>query len=309
MSHLIEKIKCIYEYYKPKDKLYERNNIRICAITMNYNDDFHLENWINYYGKELSEKNLIIIDHSSDNNSLRKIKQKECSVINLPRDHFDDSQRADFISGIASSILKYYDVVIYTDCDEILIPDPRKYTGLSDFFSKNKQECYTCIGLNVFNEIYEESRYNSDIPLFEQRKYVRFFSPMCKTLAVTKPVHWYGGFHGSDIETDFGDYSLFMFHMREVDFSQKLRRISVQRKLKWIDALAGYRNQRIPNKQLFEQWGAISLWEKSINFSEIIGHAKYVANNIQKLNNFNIVTMDYFPEKLYVIPSFFKSPF
>lgn len=308
MSDVMGKIRDIYRYYIPKDKQVMRMP-RVCAMTMNYNDNFHLRHWISYYGRELSEKNLFIIDHDSDESSKNIIGERQCSVINLPRDFFDDTQRADFVSGIASSLLRFYDVIIYADCDEIVMPDPRKYTGLIDFFSKNRRDSYTCIGLNVFHDIFEEAPFRHGVPVFSQRRYARFFSPMCKTSAATTPIHWYGGFHGSDLDIDFGDFSLFMFHMRELDFGQKLDRLSFQRDFRWIDEFAGYRNQRIPNKILFEQWMSMAGWQKSDKFHEVFDHAKKVKETAGKVDHFNVVDLNHNPEVLYAIPPYFPSPF
>ena len=39
---------------------------RICAITMARNDNFFLEKWISYYGKQLGEENLYIFLDGKD---------------------------------------------------------------------------------------------------------------------------------------------------------------------------------------------------------------------------------------------------
>ena len=56
---------------------------------------------------------------------------------------------SDFMSGLASSLLKFYDIIIKVDIDEIIVIDSRKYENLIDYFVQNTSNSYTAIGLNV----------------------------------------------------------------------------------------------------------------------------------------------------------------
>ncbi len=304
-SHLTK----IFTSYQPKDKNENKHNPRIAIISNHYNESFHIKHWLDYYTKELGSTNCIIVDHSSTENFRQLIHNYDIGIINLPRNFLDEIQMADFISCLATSLLKFYDIIIHTDIDEIIIPSPNKYNGLVDYFSKNEHNTYTCVGLNVVNEIYQENPYNNEIPLFDQRQYVRFFSPMCKTVAIRQPVHWSPGYHGLNLEINFHDYNLFMFHMREMDFTHRLDRLGQQRKYKRSHPEMNLRNQQISNQQLFNEFLAMTTWPKSADFNQVIEHANFIQNNLSKQDTFNVVNMDYFPQTLYKIPDYFKSPF
>ncbi len=308
-QELFSHLNNINNNYYPLDKKHKQDKPKICLISNHYNESFHLKHFLDYYSKIIGSNNCIIVDHGSDEIFLDIIKSYNVGLINLPRFYLDEVQMSDFMSGLASSLLKFYDIIIKVDIDEIIVIDSRKYENLIDYFVQNTSNSYTAIGLNVVNEIYVENPYVENLSLFEQRKYVRFFSPMCKTIAITDPVHWSPGYHGLNLNINFNDFGLFLFHMREMDFTQRLKRIAFVRNFKRAQPHFNLLNQQISNQQLFYEFTEMASWPKSDNFIEIIEHAKFIQHNIAKEGNFNVVKMDFCPKILYRIPDYFKSPF
>ncbi len=235
--------------------------MRLVCITNTYNEYFNLPIWFRYYSRQVGSENCIIFDHGSDKEALAGLDG--ATIIRLPRSTFDDMRRSRSISNLVNSLLGYVDVACYTDSDEILVPDPRKYADLLDFASKMERPAVTAIGMNILHEIYEEDALRSELPILRQRKYCQYVSAMCKTLITKRDIRWGGGFHSSSEEIFFQD--LYLFHLRSVDLGESLKRLALTRKLDWADANAGL-HQRRENRVLLEFYQHYAAWPKSERF-------------------------------------------
>src|SRR5207245_2233428 len=104
-------------------RLDELSEMRTAVVTFVYNEAVYLPIWRGYYGEIFGEQNLFVIDHSSSDGSTNRL-----GVVNklwLHRDELDEHKRCVFMSSFATALLEYFDTVIYTDCDELLVPDLR----------------------------------------------------------------------------------------------------------------------------------------------------------------------------------------
>ena len=280
--------------------------MKVCCLTNTHNEYFNLPIWARYYTGQFGAENCIILDHGSDKDALQDIHG--ASVIHLPKSHFDDVRRSRAVALFAESMLKYYDAVVYTDCDEILVADPRKFSGLTEMIEKSPIDAITAIGMNVIHDVKSEDPIVIGQSILSQRRYIQFVSPMCKTLATKKPITWGGGFHSSSFPPVFGD--LYLFHLRAADFGETLKRLAVTRKLNWADANAGL-HQRRDNNSLFELFGYYSNWPKTTDFSQV---EEYKAEVLAKVtvnphDHLFYVPRDVNPSNLVEVPSWFGVPF
>jgi hypothetical protein len=117
--------------------------------------------------------------------------------------------------------------VIYADSDELLVPDPRIYSGLQDFCNRMSGPCVTAIGLNIVHDIEQEELIDATKPILRQRSFAQFVSPMCKTLIIKAPIKWGAGFHASTFAPQFSD--LYLLHLRWIDLVECLRRLRISR--------------------------------------------------------------------------------
>lgn len=209
-------------------------NRKIACITMVYNEAEFLPLWVSHYGRHAGIGNLYIIDDGSTDGST---DIKGPNVIKIPKLPFSDARRASFIGDLQKSLLNYYDVVIYTDADEFLVPDPAKYASLAQYCDLLEHENATAVGLNVYHVPSEEpGDLNWSEQIFKQRRFVRFLSAMCKTLITRTPTRWGTGFHRSSPGPRI-DKDLYLFHLKYVDQRRSFARQEVTRNIEW-DAVA-----------------------------------------------------------------------
>lgn len=280
--------------------------MKVCCFTNARDEYFNLPIWAKYYTNQFGPENCIILDHGSEEAALRNTHG--ASIIRLPISEFDDVRRAQAVRHFAESMLKYYDAIVYTDCDEILVADPRKYSGLLEMISKMESDSVTAIGLNVIHDTRTEDPIVDGRSILSQRKYVQFTSPMCKTLISKNPIIWGGGFHSSSHPVSFAD--LYLFHLRAVDFGESLKRLSITRKLTWADKNAGL-HQRRENASLFELFGYYSQWPKTEDFSEVEKFKDDVRNGVVKNPHDHLfyTPLNINVNKLVEIPLWFGEPF
>ena len=136
-------------------------NKKIAAITMARNDEFFLNRWIAYYGKELGEENLYIyldgLDQKTPSkagkSNIKKLPHKEEAV------QQGDKTRILLLSNLANKLFKRgYEIVIGCDCDEFLIVDPALNTSLSEYLSKKSNySSLSGLGMDVGQDLKTES--------------------------------------------------------------------------------------------------------------------------------------------------------
>jgi hypothetical protein len=199
---------------------------------MVYNEGNMLRRWLAHYGRHLGARNLLVIDHGSDDGSTDDIGGAGRMI--LPRGPFDDGQRAEFVSGIQQNLLKYYDAVIYTDCDEFLVPDPRHFFDLRSYISAMKTGCIRAVGINVLHIRDREGPLLVNQGLLNQRGYCQFYSRESKPLIARTPLSWTVGFHACNIKSLI-DPRLLLFHAKFADFDSALARLAVTREMQWSE--------------------------------------------------------------------------
>jgi hypothetical protein len=230
---------------------------KVAGVTMVYNEKNKLPIWTKYYGAQLSAASCYIIDHGTTDGSTDNLAG--FNKIRLARSPQDDEKRTLFVSEIVSALLRYYDYVFYTDCDEILVADPRKFVGIVDYCEKSKPDYITSIGIDVLHRVPEEGPLNPENAVLAQRRYGHYSSAMNKPNLTSKPVKWWPGFHSREVPAKFGD--LFLFHLRYADITQTLQRLALTREMAWVKENAG-EHQRVSDQnmiQMIEQWGRLPI--------------------------------------------------
>jgi len=206
--------------------------MNIAAITFVYNETVNLPIWLRYYGRNFGSENLYVIDRESNDGSTSNLGLS--TRIRLPHDAFDEYKKTNFVSYLHHALLQNYDAVIYTDCDEILVPNLGLYSDLRDYIEKNDFDYVTAVGMNVLHMIDREDPLRLDQPILQQRKFAKFWSVLCKTLISRVPIVWRPGFHGLNRRPKV-DTNLFLFHTKAMDYSISLGRQRINRATEWSE--------------------------------------------------------------------------
>lgn len=225
--------------------------MKVAAVTMVYNEPDFLPIWLRHYAHQVGGRHCYVIDHGSDDGSTDS--HGEVNVVRIPRSAQDDERRTHFISRFCAALLDWYDWVIHTDVDEIVLADPRSYATLTEYCAGSPPEVVTAAGFNVHHLPESEPAVDLTRPISEQRRWVRLSGAMCKPVLIRRAVDWVPGFHcASDAPVAFD--RLFLFHLRWFDKALGLKRLAKTRAMPWADPQAGAW-QRVPDSDfvsLFE---------------------------------------------------------
>lgn len=219
----------------------------LAVVTMVFNEQTFLPVWLRHYGDQIGSANCFVLDHGSTDGSTGQARVQDASVVRIPRSPQDDSLRCGFVSDFCASLLNWYDAVIYTDVDELLVADPASHASLLTFAaSVGENEVVTALGFDVVQVPDLEPALDWTGRMAPQRDWLRFSSAMCKPVLIRRRVAWAPGFHCIDTGPAFSD--LFLFHLRYVDLPSGLARLRRTRKQPWITPEAGS-HQRMPDER------------------------------------------------------------
>jgi hypothetical protein len=206
--------------------------MHIAIVTMVYNESINLPIWIRHYKAHCPGATLFVIDHGSDDGTTNGLSG--VNLVPFPRTPFDDQTRIEIISDMQHSLLRLYDVVIYTDCDEMLVADPRIHLSLGSFLATVESDAIAPIGLNVHQLLGTETPIDLQAPILGQRRFARFASSMCKPSISRVPLLWVPGFHWCNRIPDYRN-DLFQFHLKWMDLGASLGRLELTRSMAWSE--------------------------------------------------------------------------
>jgi hypothetical protein len=186
-----------------------------------------LPRWLRYYGEQVGTDNLVVLDDNSSDGSTSGLP---CTVHRLPAPLKASWRevRNSLVNGMARALLAAYDVVIFTDVDEFLVPDPARFKGLVDFVTaRGDKEILAPVAVNVLHNPHLEPELDPAVPVLRQRQFVKFAPEMCKPLVKRVPAAWSPGFHGTAAPFEV-DRELLMLHLKYYDVTA-LRRAAEYR--------------------------------------------------------------------------------
>ena len=206
-------------------------NAKTCILSMTKNDYFQYGKWFDYYSRHIAPEDMYLLNNNSDAAFMAQVDPR-ISVMRVPdayrtnnnlrdthqlNDNFDGC-RALLISDLTNGLLNYYDIVLYTDIDELIVPDPAVYGDLSGYLNQLDRSQVRCpVGVNVTHmPQLEPNAFNPDDLITNQRAYVGLAVEYSKPVIKTKRYQWCGGFHGCDAAFSL-DRDLYLFHLKACD--------------------------------------------------------------------------------------------
>lgn len=186
----------------------------LAVVTMAYNETVLLPIWLRHYERQVGLEHCYIIDHGSDDASTKNIR---ANIIRLPRTPMDEDARAAAVRDFCSALFLGYNRVLYTDADELVVPDPNvsptlKYCAAT----QNLPRVLTLFGVDVVH-VAEEAQIDLSVPISHQRQFARPISTLCKPTLIAGRIDWMHGFHCiiGHHRPSFGD--IFLFHIAHCD--------------------------------------------------------------------------------------------
>lgn len=175
---------------------------RIAAVTMVRDDAFFLERWIRYYGREIGEANLFVLLDGLDEELPSSVADRGITVTKLPHRTLSrvagDKYRIGELNHLAERLLaEGYEMVIGTDADEFILPDPQTGQGLADFLSAlPPRHSYSPLGVDLGQHLrLEPSALDPEHSILAQRHYALLHHRYTKVSIKTDPTPWGSGFH------------------------------------------------------------------------------------------------------------------
>jgi hypothetical protein len=231
----------------------ERKLLKVAALTMAYNEGRHLPVWRKYYGQQVGDENLWVIDHGSTDGSCDGIAHR----LVLPRGRpLDEIDRAEVVSNIQRQLLGdlgRYDVVVFGDCDEFVVPRPSRYRNLADYFERSPPVgTVRCVGISVVQHDFLLPRLDYSQPILQQRPYGFVSRYSAKSLVSSVPMAWGPGFH-TCLQPSRLDGNLWMFHLKFADVSSAIERLHVTRGIEWSERarkLGHGASHRVPDEAI-----------------------------------------------------------
>lgn len=197
---------------------------KIAAITMVRNDDFYLEKWVEYYGAQLGRESLFIFYDGLDQKvapfcegtNAVAIEKIGTDVVS------NDKGRVAVMSAKAAELFQAgYDLVIGTDCDEFIVPDPALGLSLAEYLDCAKvRGCMSALGLDVGQKLGEEEAIDPGRPFLEQRHYAQLGTRYTKAAILSKPLRWGSGFHRVKGRNFHIAKDLYLFHFGYFDMDR-----------------------------------------------------------------------------------------
>lgn len=203
---------------------------RVAIFTMVYNERARLPRWLGHYRAHCPHAHLFVLDHGSDDGSTARLDG--VSVVRLPRTPFDEAERARLVADFQRTLLRDYGVAIFTDCDEMLLADPRVHGSLDDFLAAVPGPAIAPVGMHVLHLLDREAPLDPARPVLGQRRFAEFGSGMCKASIGRVPLTWDLGFHAVDVRPAYRA-DLFQLHLGAMDRTQTLARLAMTRTMQW----------------------------------------------------------------------------
>ncbi|WP_181384013.1 RICIN domain-containing protein [Streptomyces sp. NWU339] len=209
--------------------------------------------WLDYYSRFFQPQDIYVLHHQPPHDL-----PADGRFVRIPvrQDVFGTQWQRDIVQQHQHDLIGRYDVVLCTDVDEIVAPDPR-FCDLGAYIDQFDEQYVNCTGFEVLHLNDTEPAFDPAEKILTQRS-TWFSNPLySKPLLARVPMLWRGGFHE---RADYGtnhDPNLYLIHLHRMDYNICLkrhrRRKSHQRAQDDLDQGRGYQN-RITSPDQFHRW-------------------------------------------------------
>ena len=222
-------------------------------ITIVHNEPVFLPIWLRYYSRFFAPQDIYVLDHESTDAAIEQGGFVRIPVAHTSVDHVWMLQT---IEGLQHELIERYDIVLVTDVDEILAPDP-VFGTLGEYLDRFDEEWVNCLGYELLHMQDSEPPLALGRPILEQRSHWFFNDAYDKPALATVPMSWRPGFHGrSDFQFNL-DPDLRLIHLHRMDYDICRERHRVRTRRPWAERDARKRwamHNQITEAAEFRSW-------------------------------------------------------
>mmetsp|Transcript_16921 Transcript_16921/g.42724 ORF Transcript_16921/g.42724 Transcript_16921/m.42724 type:complete len:276 (-) Transcript_16921:148-975(-) len=211
-----------------------------CVFTIVREEPVFLPIWYRYYSAHFGDEDIYVLHHVVPSAAEKDecTSTLRCHVVEVANDFFDPDWLRSVVSEHQTALLQKYEAVLFTEVDEIVLPDTsRPFAGgahardlksyLEAFgsrqFASGEQPAVRCLGWEMHHDFSTESAVDLGRPLLSQRRVWHRNELYDKALLTRVPLHYSLGFHTCEEETP-RDESLLLLHLHKYDFQAYMRR-------------------------------------------------------------------------------------
>lgn len=226
--------------------------MRSAAFTLVQNDMVIMKLWLTYYHKYFDD--LTIIGNGTKEIYDTHIAELQRTISFSFERTIGPATNSETTLGIVKekqeALLKDHEWVLYSDCDEYVFANPRKYKDLKDFMEKTKEDKVYCEAFEVFQAEDEEPIDYSE-PYLKQRKFWFKNPSYNKPLLARVPINWVVGCHKEVDLSDsdslaIKDTGLYLMHLKHSDLQATNRDFGpMTTNIQW-DLVGAGKNDRLP---------------------------------------------------------------
>ncbi len=223
------------------------------VVTMVRDEREFLPIWLEYYSRHFDAEDIYVLDHLTGDGSTRRTGFNRVPVVH---ELVEQAWFNEVITDMQHRLLRWYDLVLICDVDEIVAPHPAWGT-LGAYLDRFDEEFVNCVGHEVVHVPQHEPALDLGQRILGQRR--RWFrSPLYdKPLLATVPMEWGLGFHRRADGLTSYDPDLYLIHLHRMDYGLCLARHVRRRNMAWSeeslrDGMGG--QNRIADEAEFPQW-------------------------------------------------------
>lgn len=188
------------------------------AFTIVHDEATMLPVWLAHGERSFEPGDLYVLDHGSSDGSTDDLDDR-CHVIRVHREaEFDHDWLRSTVESFQAFLLRSYDTVVFTEVDELLVPDPRRYPGgLADYLTHLDRPAARATGFNLVHQP-DEPPLDFEAPILAQRSRWHLSKLYSKRLVARRPLRWSLGFHEEFAAPDDPpDPDLLLVHLHRAD--------------------------------------------------------------------------------------------
>lgn len=199
--------------------------MRIAFLTMVWRDYWLLEKWVRHNASVVPRSQLYVINHGGDPEVARIAEG--CNIISVPREDLTidlTRRRWDLLGGVTNGLLAFYDRVIVTDVDELILYTGPRDGGLIEHLAAKEVSgaALSPVGLNLIPTPQDGT--DPDAPVLSNHPHALLSAKYTKPCIAAQRVVYTVGGHGLIRGAFEIDPELVMVHLHYVtpDYAERM---------------------------------------------------------------------------------------